>query len=60
MAVSINALAGMSHTSGMHAPLSPAGRPAEADTIKPRYTVKRTVPNTENDLKRKSMDLRDP
>lgn len=60
LAVSLNALAGMSHTSGMHAHSSPAGRPAEADTIKPRYTVKRTRPNTENDLKRKSMDLRDP
>lgn len=60
MAASINALAGISRTTGMNAPFATSVRPAEADTIKPRYTVKRTVANTEDDLKRKSMDLRDP
>lgn len=60
MAVSINALAGMSRTTGMHVQFSPAEHSVKADTVKPRYTVKRTVPNTEDDLKRKSMDLRDP
>ena len=33
---------------------------APDDTIKPRYSVKRTVPMDEKDLERKSMDLQDP
>lgn len=60
LAVSINALAGISRTSGGHAPFTADVHPAEPDTIKPRYTVKRTAPKTEDDLKRKSIDLRDP
>lgn len=32
----------------------------EKDTIKPRYSVRRTATNTEDDFKKRSMDLREP
>lgn len=32
----------------------------EKDTIKPRYSVRRTAANTEDDFKKRSMDLREP
>lgn len=71
--VSVHALAGLGHTPrpGMAAatdrpsaaaPLMPdAIATAPPDTLKrPRYTVKRTAPQNEDDLKTHSADLRDP
>lgn len=37
-----------------------APAPAEPDTIRPRFSVKRTAPRDEDDLKKRSLDLKDP
>ena len=60
LAISVNALAGMggatlSNTTRGLFPIS-----AEPDSVKPRYTVKRTAPHDEDDLRKRSMDLKDP
>ena len=60
LAVSVNALAGMGSAPSPRLPQSQAAAPAEPDTLKPRFSVKRTAPQDEDDLKQRSMDLRDP
>ena len=60
LAVSVNALAGMGNAPSPRLPQSQAAAPAEPDTLKPRFSVKRTAPQDEDDLKQRSMDLRDP
>ncbi len=60
LAASANALAGMGGKAVFHFPDSRTEPPAEADTIRPRFSVKRTIPRNEDDLERKSMDLKDP
>ncbi len=56
LAVSTDVLAGMGSAAFLHVP----DAPAEPDTIRPRFDVKRTVPRDEEDLKRRSLDLKDP
>ena len=60
LAASANALAGIGGKAVFHFPDSRTEPPAEADTIRPRFSVKRTIPRNEDDLERKSMDLKDP
>jgi len=75
LAVSVNALAGSDRAGGLFGPKRPETatmpstasgkhaypKPEPADTLnKPRYTVKRTAPRNEDDLKQRPTDLRDP
>ncbi len=57
MAVSANALADMQTAGSVR---MPQGEAADPDTLRPRFSVKRTVPNDEDDLRRRSLDLKDP
>ena len=60
LAVSVNTLAGMGDAAFLHLPKGQAVSPAEPDTLKPRFSVRRTAPRDEDDLRKRSMDLRDP
>ncbi len=60
LATGINAPAAMGGTAMPQRPQEHANAPAPQDSVKPRFSVKRTAPNDENDLNRQSMDLRDP
>ena len=60
LAVSVNTLAGMGDAAFLHLPQGQAVSPAEPDTLKPRFSVRRTAPRDEDDLRKRSMDLRDP
>ena len=75
IAVSVHALTAMGasplhsgtavHLFTKNAPIEPAKQdalqPAEPDSIKgPRYSVRKTAPMNQDDLKKKSADLRDP
>ena len=59
LATSANALADMGGNA-MRFPRLQAEAPAEPDSIRPRFSMKRTAPQEEADLEHKSMDLKDP
>ena len=60
LAISANALADMGGAAFLHIPWNEIPAPAEPDTIRPRFSVKRTAPRDEDDLKKRSLDLKDP
>ena len=60
LAISANALADMGGAAFLHIPRNEIPAPAEPDTIRPRFSVKRTAPRDEDDLKKRSLDLKDP
>ena len=60
LAISANALADMGGAAFLHISRNEIPAPAEPDTIRPRFSVKRTAPRDEDDLKKRSLDLKDP
>ncbi len=60
MAVSVSTLAAKGSSVPLPSPSLQMISPAKPDSIKPRFSVKRTAPQDENDLKRRSLDLKDP
>ena len=60
LAISANTLADMGGAAFLHIPWNEIPAPAEPDTIRPRFSVKRTAPRDEDDLKKRSLDLKDP
>ena len=58
LAISANALADMGGAAFLHIPRNETPAPAEPDTIRPRFSVKRTVPRDEDDLKKRSEERR--
>lgn len=59
LALSVNALASIGNTMSVGQGRMRPGV-AEPDTVKPRFAVRRTVPENEADLDKKTMDLRTP
>ena len=59
LALSVNALASIGNTMSVGQERMRPGV-AEPDTVKPRFAVRRTVPENEADLDKKTMDLRTP
>ena len=56
LAISANALADMGGAAFLHISRNEIPAPAEPDTIRPRFSVKRTAPRDEDDLKKRSLD----
>ena len=48
LAVSVNTLAGMGDAAFLHLPKGQAVSPAEPDTLKPRFSVRRTAPRDDS------------
>ena len=59
LALSVNALASIGNTMSVGQERMRPGV-AEPDTVKPRFAVRRTAPENEADLDKKTMDLRTP
>ena len=60
LAISATALADMGGAAFLHIPRNATPAPAAPATIRPRFSEPRTVPRDEADLKKRSLDLKDP